>query len=124
MHKESFNLQNRIFDNLPNSKRDNSITARGVNNNSQKNQYQQPIGTDRYSDLSSLKQNNMSGIVMGKGESSRSGGSGEHMSILLKKSNGSYIEQNAGPSARSKNSAGMGGNSSNGMDTMRNPNKS
>ena len=81
-----------------------------------------PVATDRYSDLSSMKQNNMSGIVMGKGESStsRSGGSGAHMSILLKKSNGSYIEQNAGPSARSKNSAGMGGNSSNGMDTIRN----
>ena len=63
---------------------------------------------------------------MGKGESStsRSGGSGAHLSILLKKSNGSYgIEQNAGPSARSKNSARIGG-SSNGMDTNRNPVKS
>lgn len=62
---------------------------------------------------------------MGKGESStsRSGGSGAHMSILLKKSNGSYMDHN-GPSARSKKSAGMGGNSSNGMDSMRNPMKS
>ena len=62
----------------------------------------------------------MSGVVIGKGESStsRSGGS---LGILLKKSNGSIMDPNAGPSARSKNSAGMGGNSSNGMDTMRNP---
>jgi hypothetical protein len=39
----------------------------------------------------------------------------------MKKSNGSYIEQNAGPSSRSKNSAGINGISSNGKGNMRNP---
>ena len=47
----------------------------------------------------------MSGVIVGKNESStsRSGGSAAHLSILMKKSNNSNFEM-IGPSARSKNS--------------------